>query len=115
MIVRLPGGKIVPFALSLVVENFCIFWLENIHLKLMTSAPFLVTFGDVSIKFEQTQYHNETFHSLVQRHVFAPTLQLSFEEKISLSYEPALQVVKRIKVLLQQFGTCAESVVLLYV
>ena len=82
MIVRLIGGKIVPFALSLVVDNFCIFLIENIHLKLMTSAPFLVTFGDVSIKFEQIQYQNETFHNLVQRHIFTPTLQLSFEEKI---------------------------------
>ena len=55
MIVRLIGGNIVPFALSLAVDNFSIL-LENIHLKLMTSATFLVTFGDVPLKLEQTQH-----------------------------------------------------------
>ena len=68
----------VPFALSVAVDNFCILLRENIHLKLMTLATFLVTFGDVPIKFEQTQYQNETLHSLVQRHLFAPNTPTVF-------------------------------------
>ena len=78
----------------------------------MTSASFLVTFGDVSIKFEQTQYQNETFRSLVQRYVFASTLQLSSQEKNQFILRTCS--IKS-KFFLQQFGTYAESVVLLYV
>ena len=39
------------------MDNFSIFAGElNIHLKLMTLATLVVTFGDVPIKFEQTQH-----------------------------------------------------------
>ena len=83
MIVRLTGGKIVPSVLSVAVDKFCIF-TEEYSLELDDFSNFLVIFGDWSRKFKQTQYQNETLHSLLQSHVFAPTLQLSFEEKDQL-------------------------------
>ena len=43
MIVRLTGGKIVPFALSLVVDNFCISFTREYSLEVDDISIF---FGD---------------------------------------------------------------------
>ena len=98
MIVRLTGGKIVPFTPSLVVDNFCISFTREYSLEVDDISIF---FGDVSIKFEQTQYQNETFRSLVQRYVFASTLQLSSEEKNQFILRTCSI---KLKFFLQQFG-----------
>ena len=65
------------------MDDFSIFAGEY-SFEIDDLATFLVTFGDVPIKFEQTQHWKWSLHSLVQRHVFAPSLQLSFEEKKSV-------------------------------
>ena len=48
------------FALSLALDTFCIILLENIHLKLMTSATFC-DFWRQAFKFEQTQHVKSIF------------------------------------------------------
>ena len=67
------------------MDNFCIFFTGEYSFEIDDFSNFLVTFGDVPIKLEQTRYQNETLHSLVQRHLFASNTPTVFPGKISSS------------------------------
>ena len=90
MIVRLTGGQFFYLCAKRSGGQFLYFFIfkEEYSFEIDDFNNFLVTFGDVPIKFEQTQYQNETLHCLLQRHVFASTLQLSSEEKNQFIFLP---------------------------